>query len=89
MGVTENAQSDHLKHLLPFYVTPLAAEHSLVRSAWQKGDRGSTKDVLLSDKEQNFSHFFDFSFLDAYCEQHGLENGNWWYHSGKYYETPV
>lgn len=69
-------------------VQPLCAEHTLLRSAVQQGDRGSTAAQLLQRFPREQFPQFDFGPLEDYCSERGLESGKWWTHgSGTWHET--
>jgi hypothetical protein len=61
-------------------VHPLAAEHTLLRSGLQQGDRGSTAAELREAFPLAQYPQFDFSQIDRYCEERGLADGKWWHH---------
>lgn len=73
---------------IPTIVQPLCAEHTLLRSAVQQGDRGSTASQLTRQFPREQFPQFDFAPLEDYCSERGLEGGRWWTHgSGTWHET--
>jgi len=56
-------------------VHPLAAEHTLLRSGVQQGDRGSTAAQLRELFPASDYPQYDFDEIDRYCEENGLEDG--------------
>ena len=67
-------------HTIPTVVHPLAAEHTLLRSAMQQGDRGSTAaELRLAFPAAEYPQF-DFSTIDEYCAERGITDGKWWHH---------
>ena len=67
-------------HDIRTVVHPLAAEHTLLRSGLQQGDRGSTAAQLRELFPSAEYPQYDFDEIDRYCAQHGLEDGKWWHH---------
>jgi len=73
---------------VPTLVQPLCAEHTLLRSAVQRGDRGRTADELERAFPKAEFPQYDFEPLKRYCTDRGLEAGKWWAHSaGEWHET--
>ena len=62
-------------------VAPLAAEHTLYRSAVQKGDRGSTAVHLGTLFPPHLYPQFDFSTIETYCTERHITKGQWWHHA--------
>ena len=68
-------------HTTQTVVHPLAAEHTLLRSAVQQGDRGSTSEELRAAFPAELFPQYDFSQIDSYCAENGLQDGKWWHHN--------
>lgn len=73
---------------IPTVVQPLCAEHTLLRSALQQGDRGSTAEELARAFPPDRFPQYNFTSLSEYCSQRGIEDGSWWLHcAGEWHET--
>ena len=68
-------------HSIRTVVHPLAAEHTLLRSGLQQGDRGSTAEQLRKLFPAADYPQYDFEEIDRYCAARGLEDGKWWHHN--------
>eukprot|EP00755_Sulcionema_specki_P013336 Sspe_Gene.53744::Locus_29681_Transcript_1_1_Confidence_1.000_Length_3355::g.53744::m.53744 len=64
----------------PTLIQPLAAEHTLARSAVQQGDRGSLSSELRACFPSSDYPQLDFSTVDTYATEMGCQNGRWWHH---------
>lgn len=70
-------------------VQPLCAEHTLRRSAVQRGDRGSTVDELTRAFPAEEFPQYDFGTVRTYCSERNIEDGRWWRHgAGEWCESP-
>lgn len=73
---------------IPTIVQPLCAEHTLLRSALQQGDRGSTAQELEQAFPKSEFPQYDFSSVESYCAERGLRGGTWWAHrEGELWES--
>ena len=72
------------------FVHPLAAEHTLLRSAMQQGDRGSTAEELRRRFPAADFPQYDFTPVEEYCAATGITNGKWWHHDAdEDHESPA
>ena len=67
-------------HSIRTVVHPLAAEHTLLRSGLQQGDRGSTAEQLRELFPATDYPQYNFEEIDRYCAARGLQDGKWWHH---------
>jgi hypothetical protein len=72
-------------HSIRTVVHPLAAEHTLLRSGLQQGDRGSTAEQLRKLFPATDYPQYDFEEINRYCAARGLEDGKWWHHKNGVY----